>query len=140
MIYKFKKGDFVKNIETNDKRNGYVGIVEEEDDFPYVYWEDGEKIPYDEDNLEYNKFHSGDIVTINDKCRETTFDFIRCDEYTDNHLYRVDYTERDGDICIINGLKINSICLKLVSSQVRRMTIDEISKELGYEVEIIKEE
>lgn len=154
MEYKFKKGDFVKNIDIHDNRFGYAGIVEEEDDFPYVYWEDGELVPYDENKLEYNTFYPGDIVTINDKCRiedlnrnhsnrcrEDTFSFIKADAYTDNHLYKIDYIE-DDNICVIDGKRVNSICLKLVSSQkkVREMTIEEISKELGYEVKIIKEE
>lgn len=82
--------------------------------------------------------------------KRTQFRLIR--DYTDD-LKANDYdTDRDTDRDIVKVYRLNKpcdlrdlfdrTCLELIAErkEVRKMTVSEISKELGYEVEIIKED
>ena len=98
------------------------------------------------------RFKKGDIVKINkdctigelnanhsNGCRESTFDFIEHDQYHSTHTYKIDKV-CDKYVYEIGEYMVNAVCLKLVQTKIREMTIAQISKELGYDVKIIKED
>lgn len=156
--YKFKIGDRVRLIK---KPNwgieiGDTGVVNELDDQPYVIWDkNNERWAFYETDLELeeivktkNDLKDGDIVTLRNgnKLIYADEDFMDLERNNDNSLSDLDdltddlkYDEyKNYDIMKVE----RPVCFSTVYERdetVREMTIEEISKALGYEVKIVKE-
>lgn len=155
---RIKKGDRVRVIkEGSHNQNigdtGIVNYVTRSYSYEVIMDKNNDKWWFADDEIELIKFEEGDIVTINENCtiadlnanysngcREDTFNFIEQDMYKSNHNYIIEKIVGSNSYRI-NEYIVNVECLKLVKkkNKVKKMTVAEINKALGYEVEIIKE-
>lgn len=163
---KLKIGDKVKlNPNIRDFKWGRggvsydeIGVIGEiyEDDYIFInfpshsYWQGLEK-----ELILINDIEVGDIVKINKNitlgdlpkdhwngCQYDTMDFLKDISY-DNFDNEYEVTEVTETHIMVKGYPqvINRIVFELVrKKEVKEMTIEQIIKELGYEVKIVKEE
>lgn len=152
----YGKNSFVDKMKDYEDR---ILTIESLDTYGYYFkksefvWTDEmlEPVGFDKDLLRDGvvvECRDGELgLVLGDRVlKRTQFRLIR--DYTDD-LKADDYnTDRDivkvyrfnGPRCVID--LFDRTCLELIAErkEVRKMTVSEISKELGYEVEIIKED
>ena len=156
--YKFKIGDRVRLIKNPNWgiEIGDTGVVNELDDQPYVIWDkNNNRWAFRETDLELeeivktkNDLKYGDIVTLRNgnKLIYADEDFMDLERNNDNSLSYLDdltddlkYDEhKNYDIMKVERPVYFSTVYER-DETVREMTIEEISKALGYEVKIVKE-
>ena len=159
--YKFKIGDRVRLIKNPNWgiEIGDTGVVDELDTRPYVIWDkNNERWSFNENELELvdvvktkDDLKCGDIVTLRngDKLIYGDDEFMDLDDNNDNSLCDLDDLKDDlkydgykhsNDYDIIKVERpINFEIVYVRDETVREMTVEEISKALGYEVKIVKE-
>lgn len=162
----FKVGDKVKlnpnckdfKYSKGDVEFGEIGIIEKIDDDEDVrikfdslsYWNGtiDEIVPYFETRED---LRDEDIVTLKngDKLRFLEDDFDDISGSWNNNLCELcdlndDLTMKDRNLCESDIVKVERPIKYITvfdrSKEVKEMTISEISKALGYEVKIVKEE
>ena len=156
--YKFKIGDRVRliGVSSDGINTGDIGTIDENDDVPFVIWDKNkDRIPFKENNLELvemvktkDDLKDGDIVTLRNgnKLIYADKDFMDLERNNDNSLSDLyDLTDdlkydehKNYDIMKVERPVYFSRVYER-DETVREMTIEEISKALGYEVKIVKE-
>ena len=163
MTNKFKVGDKVRLIKRNGQTDagGILGNTYEITDTNNGGWHtititnSNSKLFVDADQIllvEFTKndlqtgdvvtLHNGDKLYLNDcmnftDIAEANFNWLEdTDDLTDNLLYKND--DKDYDIIKVERPTYTTVFER--DEEVKEMTIAEISKALGYEVKIVKEE
>ena len=160
----FKIGDIVRIIsKKSDCLNGFeigekVKITDNKNDGCHKYklknLEENLTGYANEEDLQLITFQVGDKVkvrldcTLEDifenhchGCLENTMRFIKSDRYAQHKVYTIIGVNDKGDIYLDEeSNKLNFQIFELVERKenIKEMTVEEISKELGYEVKIVK--